>query len=154
MTPSAVDQDAAWLKLVTQLCVEAIRRGGTAWVEDDLLRLSPPPSGGEQIEVLRYDDGTALINAGMLSRYADQYCGDEDTVISIDAVVLAIMDGEASESVEVHRHGTWLGAITIVNLPDGGVMRHHVRPPANQSRPPDSEILIYGRTISAWSSKP
>ncbi len=78
--------DIRWADTVHQLVQEAQRRGGQAVEETDSVRLEPPISSGEPIEVMRYDDGTAIITTGLTYLVGITYT-DENGPREVTAIV-------------------------------------------------------------------
>jgi hypothetical protein len=112
------EHEAEWKTVIATLSYEAGRRGGTVALSTEFLRLEPPANIGEPIEITHYDDGTNIIEGPFCFQVA------VSSVDSTVAVAVAIMDGGATETIEIAVDGTWLGVRSLVKLDDGGEIEH------------------------------
>jgi hypothetical protein len=142
-----------WRELVDRLSAEATRRGGTAIEDVDMVTLQPPQDSGELVRATLYHDEsgtdlTVIVTTGFAYQLAASLndAGDLDYV---NMTVVAILDGQATEAVEVAKDGTWLNVVSTIETPDGGARRSTQVAPAFHlaGAPVDHQ---HARRIDPW----
>src|SRR6266511_4396736 len=142
-----------WRELVNRLSNEATRRGGTAIEDIDMLTLQPPQDSGETVRTTLYHDEsgtdlTVIVTTGFAYQLAASL-NDPDDVDYVGMTVVAILDGRATEVVEIAKDGTWLNVVSTVETPDGGARQSTQVAPAFHlaGAPVDHEHV---RRIDPW----
>lgn len=109
------DEDIWWDRFVERVREEAERRGGRAMVSaPSYVRLDPPDgSTGETVHLTRYDDGQCKLEVGFLASFMAGFVDFEDDS-GILSYVLAVLDGHATESVDISATGEWVGVRTAI----------------------------------------
>jgi hypothetical protein len=139
--------DAPWPELAFELVCIAEQRGGSGYTGTDYVRLNPPGASGEAIELEWYDTGTATVSTGFTFQLM---VGSTDTAELI-GVVVAIMDGRATEAAEVAQDGTWLRVSTEVRDTDGGHWQTSMRSALNTADLPVHHV--HRRQIARWATE-
>jgi hypothetical protein len=147
-----VEKDEWWAAFAERVRTEAEERGGTCVVPDDpSLRLEPPRnSQGEIVRLTRYDQGYCKIEAGLALAFRAYYV-DFDDDNGILRFVLGVLDGRATEAVDVSAEGEWTAVRASVRFGDDGSARE-----AKSWRPVSTAVArvpaaqTFARRIRPW----
>jgi hypothetical protein len=146
------EEDLWWARLAERLRAEADGRGGRAVAESDYVRLDPPADEpGEPIYLTRHDDGLCKLEVGLLTSFMANfvYFDDQNGILPL---VLGVLKGHATESVDVSATGEWIGVRSAIEKIEHGEGRSAVR----SHRPaPGQEAALpaahnFSRRIKGW----
>jgi hypothetical protein len=118
-----------------------------------MITLQPPPDSGELIRASLYHDEsrtdwTVFVTTGFAHRLAASL-NDPDDVDYVCQMVVAVMDGHATEVAEIAADGTWLHVASTVETPDGSAQRGtQIAPTARLSGAPVDHEHV--RRIYPW----
>jgi len=102
-----------WNAVCRRLEQEAVQRGGSYLREPGWLSLIPPgetrADQGDPVTVTYRDDGNVRIDAGIFGNF-HAGCGPS----TVASIVVAIINGDMTETVEVTEDGIWLSATAQV----------------------------------------
>ena len=146
-------EDTWWARLAEQVTVEAESRGGRAVGESDyVVRLdAPADSRGESIHLTRYDDGLCKLEVGFFASFMASFVEFDDQN-GILGYVVAVLDGHASEAVDVTYDGEWVGVGAMIEQVqgDGTTRTARSRRPAPGQANALPAAHTFSRRIIGW----
>jgi hypothetical protein len=145
----SAEEDQWWRRFEQRVRAEAEARGGLCVVQGEgSLRLEPPEgSPGEVVRLSRHDEGYCLLQTGAMVRFVAYFVQFED-INGVLKHVLGVMDGGASETVEISVDGEWIGVRTEILLGQDESVRSQ-RPLSRQAAGMEA-AQTSGRRIRAW----